>query len=245
MSDECAAFLAREVGDERCKADGAAPRPRAHCHTSSTCWAMRTHLADMVLSVGTATLLVVGSACANDTDAERQPPTDHRASQLPPAPAAAQSAASVVDSSQTSLARQAPSTEAGVPGGSGLLDRVRHLRGSYVTRGDQEAFRGDQTLFRWLAEHGDDSAVKTLVGCFDRSEPAAATRGGKPVAMGVMCYEALTHTASYEATDRTGDLHPDWPGYLLPSASPRDLTRAKNAWADVVARKAYSLTSKS
>ncbi|HEX7041204.1 MAG TPA: hypothetical protein VF202_13890 [Trueperaceae bacterium] len=121
-----------------------------------------------------------------------------------------------------------------------LIEKLGQLPGSFerTGRSGAYAFTGDRNVIHAIVLF-EDAAVPRLVDCLDNTEPAAATLNGEPVPVGVMCYEALRFTASYEATDEQGDLDPTWPGYIGPDATAEDLRAAKGAWEEVVRRKAY------
>jgi hypothetical protein len=87
----------------------------------------------------------------------------------------------------------------------------------------------------------EERAVPALVDCLTNAEPTRVTVETRPVPLGVMCYEALHLTVSYEHTGPDGGLDPDWPGYVEPTAQSEDLVRAKQAWLDVVGSKAYRI----
>ena len=125
-----------------------------------------------------------------------------------------------------------------------LVDSLRRLPGRFEAGRNAFDLRfvGQTGVFAALAKHGD-SAVRALADCLDDVRPAAATLRGRPVVTGVMCDEALTSVATYEAADRAGDSDANWPGYVRPDATPEALRAAKRAWSDVVRRRAYVLSS--
>lgn len=124
----------------------------------------------------------------------------------------------------------------------GLVDSLRRLHGSFQVRGapPDYQFVGQTSVFQRFSEHGD-SAVIALVDCLDRTDPSATTLGGRPVSLGIMCSEALSRVALYEATDSQGDLDADWPGYVNATASQSALVAAKHAWSPVLKRHMYQL----
>ena len=69
--------------------------------------------------------------------------------------------------------------------------------------------------------------VPALVACIDDPRPAAATLDGRPVSLGVMCYQALRQTAYVEADN--------WPGHIGLFALPSERTAAKEAWQAALA----------
>ena len=121
-----------------------------------------------------------------------------------------------------------------------LLSRLRSVQGEYErssNRGVWE-FKGNRDLFVAIAAY-EDFAMPRLVECLGRTEASAVTVNGRPVPLGVVCYQALMTTAYYEHGDANGDITFDWPGYIGPEASPEQLKAAQAAWHDVVKKKLY------
>lgn len=81
-----------------------------------------------------------------------------------------------------------------------------------------------------------DSAVVRLVGCLDQREPTATALDGRPVRLGVLCFEALTHVAYAEPE---GSESGDWPGVIFPTATEDQLRAAKATWESVVRNRGY------
>ncbi len=71
-----------------------------------------------------------------------------------------------------------------------------------------------------------DGAVVRLVDCLDRREPTATALGGRPVLLGALCFEALTHIAYAEPE---GAESGNWPGVVFPTATDAQLRAAKAA----------------
>ena len=151
--------------------------------------------------------------------------------------------------------RQAPESGAGAAGTAqtasaplvsatdsmgSLIHRLRTATGTFQREGDG-AYRlsGDRGLLEAMRAFGD-SAVSRLVACLDDTTTATATLDDRPVTLGVMCNEALRAVAYYEATDQSGGLT-SWPGSVDARASVDQLVRAKQAWQQVVRRRAYVL----
>ena len=127
---------------------------------------------------------------------------------------------------------------------SRLLNALQRLPGQFV-RGSTGArtyeFVGERSLLGAFAAFGD-SAVRRLADCLDSREPAAAIAKGRRVALGTMCYVALTTIAYHEATDESGDSRGGWAGVVLsPVASAARMRAAKRAWLTVVREHAYVL----
>jgi hypothetical protein len=122
-----------------------------------------------------------------------------------------------------------------------LIDALMRVGATYrlSTNGGWE-FTGDRHLFESIRDFRDE-AVGQLVRCLDRTEPTTTTIGDRSVPLGVLCYQALGEVAYHEAVDDSGDVYADWPGYILPTASPDELTAAREAWEHVVATRSYVL----
>lgn len=106
------------------------------------------------------------------------------------------------------------------------------LRGTYTWRGDLSRYEYSEKLKveEILAEHPREHAVTVLIGCLDDTSASASMMADKPVAIGTICYEALTQLVYYEPTDPSGDVAAEWPGFLSPRASPQEMRNAKAAW---------------
>jgi hypothetical protein len=85
------------------------------------------------------------------------------------------------------------------------------------------------------------NAIGPLVECIGDTSLTQTTLSGRRVLLGVLCYEALSRIVSHEATDASGDLDPNWPGYLAPDAGASDLRRAWQAWLVVLHSGDYNL----
>lgn len=122
-----------------------------------------------------------------------------------------------------------------------LIERLRFMKGEFVRLTSQQwEFVGDKELFRQIAGFGD-SAVARLVQCLDKTDHAAATAAGRPVLLGVMCHEALDHTAYYEWYEYQTEKYAPWAGNITPDAGPDELRAAKIAWQEVVEKNRYIL----
>lgn len=120
-----------------------------------------------------------------------------------------------------------------------LVERMARARGEFNYSPDGLLlFTGDETVFNSFE---GDSAVVHLVQCLDQAEPARATYQGSPVAVGYMCYVALTRI-SYSTYHEDVDDPASWPGYLEPNATAEDLRAAQAAWEEVLEAGAYRLT---
>jgi hypothetical protein len=122
------------------------------------------------------------------------------------------------------------------------IQRLGTLEGSFYLLSDSSwTFLPESPLFAAIESYGDQ-AVSALVSCLDDIHPAAATVNGRPVYVGVMCYEALRRFVYYEYWDSDIEGYsPDWLGYIAPTAGPADLHTAKQMWLVVLRNKAYRL----
>ncbi len=117
-----------------------------------------------------------------------------------------------------------------------LIERLRAAPGRYVQLPTRLwELQGMDAILESFVEFRD-SAVARLVDCLDRSEPTATTVGGRPVLLGALCFEALTHIAYAEPE---GSESGAWPGVVFPTATAARLTAAKGAWVTVVRSRGY------
>jgi hypothetical protein len=115
-----------------------------------------------------------------------------------------------------------------------LIEHLRDGRGRYVHLPSQAwNLEGMDTAIRAFVPFRDTAVVR-LVNCLDRADSTATTVEGRPVPLGVLCYEALTYLVNTEP-DFTGD----WPGDLFPTAGPAELSAAKAAWLVAVREHHY------
>jgi hypothetical protein len=128
---------------------------------------------------------------------------------------------------------QGPADSLGV-----LTGNLGQLPGSYsIGAHGQWVFSGDRKLFEAIAAH-EDSAVARLVDCLDDTTAAIATVEGRPVSVGVLCYEALRFAAYAEPE---GIDSGEWPGTVMPTTTGQGLRDAKAAWLKVVRQRGYRL----
>jgi hypothetical protein len=136
----------------------------------------------------------------------------------------------------------APST-AGQPDipQSSLKGRLAQLTGSYAFRDDLDAFHYSekQKIEEVLSTEAREAAVAALVDCLDDTTPSESSLDGRHVAVGIVCYEALTQLVYHEPTLPIGDVAATWPGAITPRASTEAMQAAKEAWRGVVATRAY------
>jgi hypothetical protein len=139
--------------------------------------------------------------------------------------------------------RPAEQTAAPVPAAvetPSVQSRLAELVGSYRYNDDTKAYVfTDKRAIEAIVGTATDQTVRDLVNCLDDRRPSRTVLKGEPVAVGVVCYEALTQTVYYEPTAPNGDIAATWPGHIEPTATAEQLAAAKRAWTDVVDRKAY------
>ena len=124
--------------------------------------------------------------------------------------------------------------------------------GPYVYMGPEKGmkrvtilvFSGRRSVFvklgKVLDKHPEVSqgVISNLVECLDQMKPSSTSLKGKPVPLGVMCYEALSSICYYEAFDKDGGIT-EWEGTVLPDATESDLQSSKKAWEIIVNERAY------
>lgn len=117
-----------------------------------------------------------------------------------------------------------------------LVDSLRHIHGRIEDHPPATwSFEGDSGLFSAIAHHSD-SAVVSLVECLGDTSLSATEYHGHRVAVGLVCYAALSNVA-YSEVDDSGD----WPGAVLPTVSASELLKAREAWRAVIRDHAYRL----
>lgn len=125
-----------------------------------------------------------------------------------------------------------------------ILKGLKELKGEYIWKDDLNRFiYSEKSAIEEIMSLGGNTelVIETLVNCLDELAPSSSTIKGEKVALGAICYEALSQTAYYESTNEEGDLKRSWPGHILPTATPAELQEAKRAWKDVVDSKSYTL----
>ena len=113
-----------------------------------------------------------------------------------------------------------------------LKVQIGELKGTFQWRPDLGHYEYSEqaALEEILAAGSANRSVDQLVDCLDDTAPSASTLDGKPVALGIVCYEALTQLVYYEPTAPNGDVDAHWSGYLSPRATVQEMRRAKVAW---------------
>jgi hypothetical protein len=125
----------------------------------------------------------------------------------------------------------------------GLIQRLQTLQATYTW--DKQlaryVFSAKDTLESLLKTQSPERDLHMLVNCLQEVAPSNTTLDDNPIALGVICYEALTQVAYYEPTEPNGDVATDWPGTITPKASAAELAAAHKAWKKVLAKHAYIL----
>lgn len=116
---------------------------------------------------------------------------------------------------------------------------LARLAGTYLWRAGLNAYTysAKAQLENILSAIPPERAVALLIDCLDATSTSASVLDGKPVATGIICYKGLTQIAYHEPTDALGDVAADWPGFISPKASPKDMRNAKAAWTRVLEAK--------
>lgn len=122
-----------------------------------------------------------------------------------------------------------------------ILKELSEITGKYLwnTEVKRHNFSKKHHIEKIISSRNSELVIHTLVNCLDNLTLSNSTIGGKKVALGVICYEALSQMAYYEPTTKEGDIAKDWPGYILPTATPDELLEAKHVWKKIVDLKAY------
>lgn len=122
-----------------------------------------------------------------------------------------------------------------------LLETLTNLGGQYVWDEQTKRYRySDKVrLDEIVTSENRQQVLPVLVACIDDESPTQTRLNGKPVMLGILCYQALTQIAYYEPTEPGGDISKSWPGHISPIATVNDLRAAKRAWQQVLENKAF------
>jgi hypothetical protein len=114
----------------------------------------------------------------------------------------------------------------------GLKRAIEQLHGVYTWRGDLDRwdYSAKAELEVILSKSPSEHAVGVLIGCLDDTSMSASVLDGKPVALGIVCYQGLSQLVYYEPSDNSGDIETSWPGFISPKASKAEMKKAKIAW---------------
>jgi hypothetical protein len=132
------------------------------------------------------------------------------------------------------------------PGGANEEDpslkrALSEVRGNYAWRDDLRRYLYSEKLRleEILSLRPPRDALAELVECLDDTAPSESMLAGMKLAVGIVCYEALTQLVYHEPTAPNGDVAESWPGQISPQASPQELHDAKAAWQRVVNEKLF------
>lgn len=122
-----------------------------------------------------------------------------------------------------------------------LLTGLRAINGEYKWNDELKRFTYSEKnlIEKILSTREPELAVNALVDCLDDLTLTNSTLRGEKLATGIICYEALSQMAYYEPTTKEGDIEKNWPGHVVPTATPGELKEAKLAWKAVLDSKSY------
>jgi len=122
-----------------------------------------------------------------------------------------------------------------------LVEELMMVEGRFYWRNDlsRYVFNNMEKLEKIVASRKPDIAVNTMAECIDDFRPSHSILDGNRVAVGVVCYQALTQTVVHEETGSNGDIAQTWAGHISPAATPSELSAAKKAWLQVLKDKTY------
>jgi hypothetical protein len=124
-----------------------------------------------------------------------------------------------------------------------LIESIANFSGEYTLIKESGAF--DYSLKIALdsltRQFDQNTILDTLVNYMDDTASSKSVYEGKPVMVGVLCFEALSLLIYYEPVDETGDIARDWKGFIKPGATPAELKTAKEAWKKVLQSKTFKV----
>jgi hypothetical protein len=132
--------------------------------------------------------------------------------------------------------------ESSVPGlDSNVVAQLALVEGRYQWNAElgRYVFSAKDRLEEVTGSQDAEAALRSLVSCLDDSSSTRSTLDGDPVAMGVLCYEALSQLVYYEPMSPDGDIAEQWPGHLTPMATRDEMRAAREAWEAVVTSGEY------
>jgi hypothetical protein len=122
-----------------------------------------------------------------------------------------------------------------------LTQSLAQVEGDYIWN-DQDNryyFSDKEQIDQILQSQTPEIAVRVLVDCLDDLSPSKSTLNGNSVALGLVCYEALSQIVYHEETGPDGDIAAQWAGHLSPTATPSEMLAAKSAWSQVLKSRTY------
>jgi hypothetical protein len=92
-----------------------------------------------------------------------------------------------------------------------------------------------------IRQFDQNTILDTLVNYMDDTTSSKSVFEGKPVMVGVLCYEALSLLIYYEPVDEKGDIAVSWQGFIKPGVTPDELKAAKEAWKQVLQSRTFKV----
>lgn len=122
-----------------------------------------------------------------------------------------------------------------------LVGALSNLGGQYVWNEQTKryGYSDKLKLDEIVALENRQDVLPILVACIDDESPTQTRLNGRPVMLGILCYQALTQIAYYEPTEPGGDVSKAWPGHVSPNATVNELRTAKKAWQQVLESKSF------
>lgn len=122
-----------------------------------------------------------------------------------------------------------------------LADALSEVPGRFAWRDDLRRYVYSESaqLEKIVSAYKPEDALRSLVACLDDSRLSNSTLENKPVAVGVVCYQALSQIAYHEKAGPKGDISPEWAGHIGPKATAEERAAAKKAWEKVLKEGSY------
>jgi hypothetical protein len=124
---------------------------------------------------------------------------------------------------------------------SPLIGTLKNFQSEYSWFKDVNRYvlNNKEELERIVASGDVERNIRILADCMDSSLPSKVMLDDKQVPLGMVCHEGLTLLIYYEPTTPEGDIAREWPGYVSPPGTTRDLRAAKKAWKKVIRQHSY------
>lgn len=126
---------------------------------------------------------------------------------------------------------------------SGLLEKLASIDGIFSWNDSQKIFDYNKRdeIEKIIEGRNVEETLHILVKNINNSRSSNSLINGKKVAIGVVCYTAITQIAYYEPTAKDGDVANAWEGYISPDATMEELSKAKKAWQKIIEAHLYLL----
>ena len=113
-----------------------------------------------------------------------------------------------------------------------LKKAIANLNGVYTrhSKAGPWNYSASVELEKILSQNPPEYTARVLIECLDDTSESASILAGKPVSLGIVCYQGLSQLVYYEPIDDRGDTAASWPGLITPEASQEELRNAKAAW---------------